>query len=108
MSAGGVRRRWKCLLLIPVALVVLVVGGTFVYIHFIAPDPAPRLAFSSSASSSAGDPAATASGAIDGTWSVANGSKVQYRVQEVLNGQDNEATGTSSGVTGTFTIAGTT
>jgi polyisoprenoid-binding protein YceI len=109
MSSGETRRRrWKWLLLIPVAAVVLVVGGTFVYIHFIAPDPAPPLAFSSSPSSDAGDPSATAAGAIDGTWTVTDGSKVQYRVQEVLNGQDNTATGASSGVTGSFAISGTT
>src|SRR4051794_613420 len=102
------RRRWKWLLLIPVVLVVLIFGGTFVYIHFIAPDPAPPLAFSSASASNAGDPSATAAGAIDGAGTATDGSKVQSRVHEVLNGQDNEATGTSSGVPGTFTVAGTT
>jgi len=105
----NLKRRWKwLLLLVPLALVVLVVGGTYIYIHFISPDPAPRLAFATSSSSDAGDPSATAAGAIDGTWKVSDGSKVQYRVQEVLNGQDNEATGTSTGVTGSFVLAGTT
>ena len=109
--AETLKRRWKWLLLIvPLALVVIIVGGTFVYIHFIAPDPAPKLAFSSEApgaSSDAGDPSATAAGHIDGTWAAGNGSKVQYRVQEVLNGQDNEATGSSTAVTGQMTVAGT-
>jgi polyisoprenoid-binding protein YceI len=113
MSLGQTRkRRWKWLLLIvPLAVIVLVVGGTYVYIHFIEPDPAPRLAFASvdpSSGSEADDASATAAGRIDGTWSIAAGSKVQYRVQEVLNGQDNEATGTATDVTGQFTIAGTT
>ena len=36
---------------------------------------------------------ATATGAIDGPWNVGTDSYVQYRVQEKLNGQDNEATG---------------
>lgn len=115
--AQTLKRRWKWLLLIvPVTIVALVVGGTYIYIHFIAPDPAPRLAFTSvdsSASSGSGaagtgDASATAPGAIDGTWSVTDGSKVQYRVQEVLSGQDNEATGTATAVTGTFTVSGTT
>ena len=107
------KRRWKWLLVIvPVVAVVVVVGGTFVYIHFIAPDPAPKLAFAdpATASSSAdpGDPALTAAGAIDGTWKVTSGSKVQYRVQETLNGQANEATGSDVAVTGQLTFGGTT
>ena len=111
------KRRWKWLLLIvPLSLFLLVQVATYVYIHFISPDPAPKLAFSSlstapapgPAASDAGDPAQTAAGAIDGTWAVADGSKVQYRVQETLNGQDNEATGATTAVTGELTIASTT
>lgn len=110
--AQVLKRRWKWLLLIsPVLLVVLVSGGTYVYIHFIAPDPAPKLTFSSattpSAPSDAGDPALTAAGAIDGAWKVAGGSEVQYRIQETLNGQNNEATGGTTAVTGQLAIAGT-
>ena len=108
-----VKRRWKWLLLIvPVALVVLVEGATFVYIHFIAPDPAPRPTFAevdaATASSDPGDPALTAAGAIDGTWKVGAGSKVQYRIQETLDGQANEATGEDTAVTGQMVIGGTT
>jgi polyisoprenoid-binding protein YceI len=107
-----VKRRWKWLLLIiPVAAVVLVEAGIFVYIHFISPDPAPKLAFSEvstgTASSDAGDPALTAVGAIDGTWKAGDGSKVQYRIQETLSGQSNEATGQDTAVTGQLAIAGT-
>jgi polyisoprenoid-binding protein YceI len=117
MSFGRtLKQRWKwLLLLVPLAIVALVVGGTYIYIHFISPDPAPRLTFSSvaastrsSGSSASGVAPVPASGSLDGTWSIAAGSKVQYRVQEVLNGQDNEATGTSTGVTGEFALAGTT
>lgn len=109
----AVKRRGKWLLLIiPALVVVFVVGGTFVYIHFIAPDPAPKLTFAdppaSSASSDPGDPALTAAGAIDGTWKVSDGSKVQYRIKETLNGQDNEATGADTAVTGQLTFGGTT
>jgi polyisoprenoid-binding protein YceI len=114
MPLGQVlRRRWKWLLLIvPVTLFVLVEGATFVYIHFIAPDPAPKFALSNAAdataSSDPGDPALTAAGAIDGTWTVGAGTKVQYRIQEKLDGQSNEATGGTSAVTGELAIAGTT
>ena len=115
------KRRWKWLLLIvPVAIFVLIEAGTYVYIHFISPDPDPVLTFSSlstdsapaagsgSASTGSGDPAQTAAGAIDGTWTIDAGSEVQYRVQEKLNGQDNEATGDTTAVTGELIIAGTT
>lgn len=112
--AAARRRRWKWLVLaVPVAALAIIFGGAFVYIHFIAPDPAPKLSFSSvapggSVASEAGDPSATAPGAIDGTWTIASGSKVQYRVHETLSGQDNEATGSTAAVTGTATLAGTT
>lgn len=108
-----VKRRGKWLLLIiPVALVVLVEAGIFVYIHFISPDPAAKLSFADvptgAAPSDAGDPALTAAGVIDGTWTVGGGSKVQYRIEEKLSGQSNEATGQDTAVTGQLAIAGTT
>ena len=106
------KRHWKWFVAVPVALIVLVFGGTLVYIHFIAPDPAPKLAFSSvdpagSNASAAGDASATAAGNINGTWTVTTGSKVQYRVHEKLNGLDNEATGATTAVTGQLTVDGT-
>jgi len=110
-----VKRRWLWLVIgVPVALVVLVVGGTFVYIHFISPDPAPPLTFP--AASSAGSGASTSLGAsnddpaptVEGTWTTTSGTKVQYRVKEVLFGQDNTATGSTESVTGTVGITGTT
>jgi polyisoprenoid-binding protein YceI len=106
------KRRWPWLLLIvPVTIIVLLEAGTFVYIHFIEPDPPAPLAFSSasgSASSDAGDPSATAAGAVDGTWTITSGSEVGYRVHEVLSGQDNEAAGRTTSVTGQLAIGGTT
>ena len=50
---------------------------------------------------------ATAEG-IEGTWTVADGSIVGYRIDETLFGQDSEAVGRSEGVTGEVTIEGTT
>ena len=66
----------------------------------------PRPA-SGSASSDPGDPTLTAAGTIDGTWKVGDGSKVQYRIQETLNGQADEATGSTTAVTGQLAIGGT-
>ena len=105
------RRQWKWLLVIvPVAIVAVVLGGTFIYIHFIAPDPAPKLTLSSSSSSASGASSASSSGpfSLEGTWKATDGSEAGYRVQEVLNGQDNEATGRTKDVTGELTISGTT
>jgi polyisoprenoid-binding protein YceI len=108
MSVGTwAKRHWVWLAIgLPVAVVVLVVGGTFVYIHFVSPDAAPPLTFSSVASSSAADP----SGPVDvaGAWKATSDSKAQYRVQEVLFGQNNTATGTTNAVTGDLSITGTT
>jgi polyisoprenoid-binding protein YceI len=104
------KRRWLWLAIgVPVLLVVLAVGGTFFYIHFIESDPPPPLTFSSVPASSDGDSASAAPVArgADGTWTASESSVVGYRVKEVLFGQDNEAAGRTSAVTGDLTIAGT-
>jgi polyisoprenoid-binding protein YceI len=103
---------------VPAALVIVVSAGTFVYIHFIAPDPAPRLTFSSVPTTTTASGAGTTSTAtaatsgaatatVDGTWTIGSGSQAGYRVSEVLNGQNNEATGRTTAVTGQLVIAGT-
>ncbi|HSR84922.1 MAG TPA: YceI family protein [Streptosporangiaceae bacterium] len=87
------------------ALVVLVVGGTWVYIHVIeGPAPAP-LSLNSSTSASSG--IASAAG-VTGTWRVTSGSIVGYRVDEVLAGQNNVAVGRTSSINGSLTVSGTT
>jgi len=106
-----------------VALVILVVGGTWLYIHVIeGPAPAPlslksAVSSSPSQSASASTPAASGTGgasgtgaaaAVTGTWHVASGSVVGYRVNEVLAGQNNVAVGRTSDITGSMTIRGTT
>ena len=101
------------------AVVVLAVGGPFVYIHFIeGPAPAPLNlkpgggggngggGSSSPANPSSGSTGTTAS-SLPGTWTTAAGSVVGYRVDEVLVGQNNVAVGRSSSVTGHLTIGGT-
>ena len=105
-------RRWKVWVAIGVvALGVALVGGPYVYIHFIEGEaPAPLELSSPSATSSSGEAtgAGSESGETDGTWTVSTGSLVGYRVTEKLFGQSNEAVGRTGDVTGSITISGTT
>ncbi len=95
-----------------VAAVVLVVGGAFVYIHFISgPAPAPLSLkdVTSSSSPSTGTAASDHSTrSVAGSWHVTSGSLVGYRVNEVLAGQNNIAVGRTGDISGTMTIKGTT
>jgi len=106
--------RWlRWLLAAVAAVVVLAVGGTFVYIHFIeGPAPAPLSLGSATASPSAtaarASQAATTVAPLAGTWPVAAGSQAGYRVKEVLLGQNNTAVGRTSHVTGGLVIKGST
>src|SRR5215472_6995289 len=91
------------------AVVLLAVGGTFVYIHFIegpAPAPLSLKVTKGHVSTSLGQPASSAS--LAGTWRVAAGSQAGYRVKEVLLGQNNIAVGRTSHVGGDLTIKGST
>src|SRR5437588_8164825 len=111
----GVPRWAKLAISAFVLLVVVAVGGPYVYIHFIegkAPAPlsvntstSPAAATSPQAPSSASS-SETSSSSIDGTWNVGSGSVVGYRVHETLLGQSNTATGRTSSVTGSLTVAG--
>ncbi|MGB2758222.1 MAG: YceI family protein [Acidimicrobiia bacterium] len=96
-----------------ISLAILVVGGTYVYIHFIK-DPAPKqLSLSdrdsttktSAAESSSGAPA-SGNTSVDGTWKATPESVAGYRVQEVLFGQGTEAVGRTHSVSGSMAIAG--
>lgn len=104
-------RGWKrWLLLGVVAVAVLAVAGPYVYIHFIEGKAPKRLSLSSQNSTGTTDASADASAAnvpLDGAWKVTTGSQAGYRVKEVLFGQNNEAVGRTSAVTGDATIAGT-
>jgi polyisoprenoid-binding protein YceI len=109
--AGKSPRHWTRWLIVGIGgLAVLVLGGPYVYIHFVeGKAPAPLTLSTPSAI-----PAATASPATgrststgDGTWSVAAGSVVGYRVKEVLFGQSNVAAGRTSDITGSITLDGT-
>jgi polyisoprenoid-binding protein YceI len=109
-------RRWKRWALASIAAVAaVIVGGPFLYIHFIeGKAPAPfRLNIqppvtTPAATAAAASPGATSSTSVDGNWSVAAASRAGYRVNEILFGQTNTAVGRTSSVTGTITISGTT
>jgi len=94
-------RRWKRWLIAGIVVaVVLVVGGPFVYFHFIeGPAPAP---FKLSKK-----PTAAAAVPLAGTWTVASGSQAGYRVQETLFGQSHTAVGRTTAVTGQLTATAT-
>jgi polyisoprenoid-binding protein YceI len=95
---------------IPVLLVLIFVGGPFVYINFIKEDAPPRLELStvtttkpeSNTSSTTPTPAS-----VDGDYTVKSGT-VGYRVTEVLFGQTAGAAGRTNHITGNMTITGTT
>jgi polyisoprenoid-binding protein YceI len=106
-------RGWLRWVLVAAAVVVvLAVGGPFVYIHFVEGPAAAPLSLKTAASPSAsagGTGSGPAAGTpLDGTWTATTGSRVGYRVHEVLLGQNNIAVGRTSSVAGRLTIARTT
>jgi polyisoprenoid-binding protein YceI len=98
-----------------VVALVLFVGGPFVYINVIKEDAPAPLALPtnpgvSTTASSSGQGSGSGSGSsdgVDGSWTVAEGTTVGYRVEEVLFGQSTEGVGRTSEVDGTMTIDGT-
>ncbi len=122
------RRHWlRWLIAGIIVVIVIAVGGPFLYIHFfngstpaaLSLPTASGSAAASSAAASAGRrrrtaPAGTAtastaaSGSLAGGWTAGSGSVVGYRVNEVLVGQNTTAVGRSTSVTGHLTISGTT
>jgi len=127
------RRRWPWFLGGAVVLVlVALVAGPFIYIHFIQADPEAELTFenadkaaaaTTTPTTAASAGAATSNGTattattaaasspsgtgVDGTWTATDASQLGYRVKEVLFGQSTEAVGRSSSVEGQLTISGT-
>ncbi len=97
-------RPLRLVLGIVVVLVLVFVGGPFVYIHFIE-GPAPKPL--SLPTQKASNPKGTVS-FPSGTWKATSASVVGYRVNEVLFGQNNVAVGRTHSVTGTITLSGTT
>jgi polyisoprenoid-binding protein YceI len=108
----SMRRHWGRWLVGAVVVVALVVvGGPFVFFHFIegpAPPPLSLSSESSTTTSSGATVSTAAPAALDGVWDVTTGSQAGYRVQEILFGQSHTAVGRTSAVTGNLTIAATT
>ena len=101
MSAVKSRSLVKWLLIAVAGVLVLGFGGAFVYTQFVADDAPERLDATPSVAAPV-DPSVT----LPGTWTVAEGSEVGYRVKEILFGQEAEAVGRTSEITGSFTIDG--
>src|ERR1700677_1869737 len=102
------RKRWKWLAGGVSVLVVLGVGGPFVYIHFIE-GPAPAklsLPTSHAMKTSTTSGVASASSDVNGTYHVGSGSEAGYRVSEVLVGQHSTAVGRTSKIWGSISISG--
>ena len=107
----SMRRHWgRWLIGAIVVVAIVVVGGPFVFFHFIeGPAPAP-LSLSSESSTSVPSRATaspTTTAAVGGVWDVTSGSQAGYRVQEMLFGQSHTAVGRTSAVTGNLTISAT-
>lgn len=118
MASTTPNRRPLVIGVIVVAVVVAVaVVVPWIYTTFIS-DPPDRLSLDDAPAT--GEPAEGATdpepgaaddegdGSLDGTWTVGEGSEAGYRVPEVLFGQETEAVGRTSDVTGELEVRGTT
>lgn len=108
---GRLRRVRNWLIAGVVVVVILAVGGPFVYIHFIeGPAPAKLVLPKSTGSASSGGNAASGTAIdlskLDGAWNVGQRSVAGYRVGEVLIGQNSTAVGRTDEVWGSLSIAG--
>ena len=107
MAPAEKPRKWlRWLVVGAVAVLVIVVGGPFVYIHFIE-GPAPKPLSLDTTPTTVLKPGETRA-PLAGTWKISSPSVVRYRVKETLLGQSNTAVGKTKSVTGSITIAGTT
>ena len=93
------RRLWLWIGGVVAAVLIVGVGGPYVYIHFIEGSAAAPLTVA------AGATASSAGGSEDGNWTVGSGSQAGYRLGETLAGQGNTAVGRTTAVTGAMTIA---
>jgi len=93
------------------ALVLLLVGGPWVYVTYLNDDQPENLSLAStptegtSARPTTG-PASAAGGSLEGSWTIGPESVVGYRVKETLLGQDTEGVGRTNNVTGELTVEG--
>ncbi len=113
VSSRGPWRWLRWVIAAVVVVAVLAVAGPYVFFHFIEGNGPAPLSLKASASASGSQSASAvstqgSSGAVAGSWTVGSGSRVGYRVNEVLGGQSHTAVGRSSSVTGHMVIKGTT
>jgi polyisoprenoid-binding protein YceI len=103
-----VRRLRRWIIAGVVVVVVLAVGGPYVYIHFIeGPAPAKLVLPKGGAAAGSSSTGATVDlSKLAGTWNVGAGSVAGYRVQEVLIGQNSTAVGRTSEIWGSVALAG--
>ncbi|MGD0808839.1 MAG: YceI family protein [Acidimicrobiales bacterium] len=104
-----VRRLRKWVIAGVVVVVVLAIGGPYVFIHFIeGPAPAklvlPKGQGAASGSASSGGTVELSK--LAGTWNVGAGSVAGYRVQEVLIGQNSTAVGRTAELWGSVSLVG--
>ena len=85
---------------------IVVVGGTYIYIHFIE-GPAPKPLALPKTTSTVPTSSSGAVASPSGQWKPTSASVVGYRVNEVLFGQNNVAVGRTNAVTGSMTVNGT-
>lgn len=106
-SAGPVRRRRSPTVVAAIAFAILlvVIGGPWVWFHLIEGSTPAALRLPP-ASGVGNQP--VVSGPVSGTWRASTGSEAGYRVQEILFGQHHTAVGRTSKVTGGVIISGTT
>lgn len=93
------RRVLTIFALAAVALVAVVLGGPWLFFQIEGAAPAALVL-------PVGPGGAV--GPLNGTWTVASGSQVQYRVEEILFGQHHIAVGSTGRVSGHLTIRGAT
>jgi polyisoprenoid-binding protein YceI len=114
MAAAKTRRWWLWIGAGAAAVLLVVVVAPWVYINLIredAPAPLGLSATTGSTGSTGTTGSATESDTsevgLDGTWVIADGSVVGYRVNEVLFGQTAEAVGRTEEIAGSLTLSGT-
>ncbi|MET1002352.1 MAG: YceI family protein [Acidimicrobiia bacterium] len=102
------RRPLTWIAAVGVTAVLVAVVAPYVYINFVQGNPPAPLAFAETVTAAASDAGTTAEASLDGSWTVTDGSEAGYRVDEVLFGQDTEAVGRTTDVTGELEVSGTT
>jgi len=90
-----------------VALVIVIVGGTWLYIHTSNEPEKLTLDATPGGTTAKGSGGGAPLASVDGTWKPTSASQAGYRVKETLFGQSNEAVGRTNAVTGDVTINGT-